>query len=731
MPPLVETLEPLRIKKVTVLGAGPVGVGIAAHLANLGFEVSLLDSSAARAEESVAKAIQAKPAQFYTQEQIECVRCGGTDDDLGVLEAVDWVCEALPENVATKRELLATVEQMVPAHAIVTTATDFLDVSEVSAGRSESFRRRFFGAHFMPPPRYVKLLELTTTTDTDPQLAKRAALFFEEHVGRRVVLTKNTPGFVSCRIGVWEILHALHTAEKLQLDIELVDAVTSLVYGTPGIGVSRLADAIGLDFLSEVAGGVAARCADDPLHAAYRPPASLASLIGRGCLGEKVGRGYNRIERGEAFIVDLVTLAYRQVRPPYVASLKDLAAAPPSERLRLGLGLRDEAGEFLRTHFVPTLQRTDALKESISNSVRDIDDAVKWAFGRSFGPFEMMDQVGREAVGVQGEPFYRDGRFRSFAGAYVPLDADPRYKPLEAYPVAREEAEFVVRDLGDGVRGVTLRPTDGIASPAFVEDVHRLLDSGDLDRFVLTFAGKERPFTYDLPFLLDKLGKNDVMAIELTVRRLQELTAKLSGMRCVAAVEGRCFGAFFEMAMQCAALVAHPEAVVGLNLAHAGLIPAGGGLTAMRLRNQDLGLKALADAALQIVSASRSTCAEDAKRKGFLRQNDRIVSHPDRLLWEAIELAKTVEPAPKPNWAVFGGPLAGVLDRRQDESKGRLALTAHDEAIGEKVKLVFARAGTYAESLAQERRGFIDLCGKALTQARMRHLIANGTPLRN
>ena len=731
MPPLVETLEPLRIKKVAVLGAEPMGVAIAAHLANLGFEVSLLDTSTARAEEGLAKAAQAKPPQFYTQEQAESLHCGNTEDGLEVLEDVDWVCEAFPEDLTAKRNLLAAIDPVVPGHTLVTTATAVLDVAELSEGLSESLRRRFMGAHFLPSPRYVKLLELTTAPATDAEMAKRAARFFEDKVGRRVVEARNTPGFIACRLGIWEILHAIHVAERLRLNLELVDAATDLVYGTTGIGFSRLADAFGLDYVASVAAGIAARSDGDPRAAALKPPASLASLIERGCLGDKVGRGYNRSEGDDAFVVDLVTLAYRQASKPDAASLAELASCPASERLRVGLGLRDEVGEFLRGHFVPTLQCADALKEEISRNVRDIDDAMKWGFGRSFGPFEMIDRLGHDAVGSQGGAFYKDGRYRAFSGVYVNVDSDPKYKPLADYPIIADEPDYIVRDLGDGIRCVTVQPEAGVASPRLVESIHGLLDRGELDRFVLTLPNQDRPFTYDLPFLLEALAKGDVMPVEHAIRRLQELTAKLSQMRCVAVVAGHCLGAFFEAAMQCPAVVVHAEAVVGLSHAAAGLIPVGGGLAAMRIRNQDLGLRALADAALQIVSASRSTCAEDARRKGFLRQNDRIATHPDRLLWEAKELAATVEPAAKTNWDMLGGPLAGVIDRRKDESKARLGLTAHDEVICEKVKLVFARSANYAEALSHERRGFLDLCAKALTQARMRHLVTHGTPLRN
>lgn len=727
----METLEPLQIKKVAVLGAGATGAGIAAHLANLGFEVTVMEASAERAEEAVARAAQAKPPMFYLSEIAETIRCGSWIENLEWLGDMDWVCEAVGEDPALKATTFAALDPVLAAHTVITTCTEVGSVASLTAGRSASFRRRFMGTHFMPSPRYAKLLELTAGRDTDPTLLRRMAQFLEDKAGRRVVATKDTPGFIAHRLGIWSLLHAVQIAEKLRIGVELVDAVTSAIDCPMGLGATRALDALGLDHVRDLATLIAAGCEDDPDVGVLQVPASLAALIDRGCFGDKVGRGFARSEGGEDLVFDLVTHAYRQFQEPGVPALAELRAMPAAVRLSAGLTLRDEVGEFCRLHYLPVLRYADRIKETISHSVCDIDRAMAWGYRKRVGPFALADEVGRERLGFGDGPFYAEGEFRSFGGAMIAVDADSRYRRIDDYPVLEQRNGVVIRDLGDDVQGLCILPDGGPLSPAVVEELHTLLDSGSLKRFVAVFPGDASPFSYDLSFVLERIAASDLASIEKTLRRLQELALKLSRARCVGAVYGHCTGAIFELAMACPIVAIDAEAVVGLTASQAGLIPAAGGLAAMRLRTQDAGPRAMADAAMQVLVAAKSTCAEDARRKGLLRQTDKTIHHPDRLISEAKETALKVEPDTPRSWLTLDGPLAGMMDRRRDELKPRWGFTAHDLLLAEKIKQVFARATSLDDALSHERRGFIELCGKALTQARMRHLVVHGKPIRN
>jgi 3-hydroxyacyl-CoA dehydrogenase len=707
-----------------------MGSGIAAHLANLGFDVTLLDLTQASVESGFERARQARPPHFYVKETASNVRLGSIEHNLDWIAEADWVCEAIIERLDAKQSLFEAIEPHLRPDAMISTNTSGIEIALLAEGRSESFRERFMGTHFFNPPRYLKLLELIPNPDTLPPAVEAMTRFLEDRVGRRVVLAKDTPGFIANRFGMWSMFHAIHTAEKLDLSIEQVDAITGPFLGRPKSGSFRLNDLVGLDIMQDIGQNLVNRCPNDPHCGNFRSPRSMVTLLERGWIGEKSGQGYYRREGREFVALDFRTLAYRQRQDPDMSTLGPIMKLPLGERVRQALEMRNEIGEFLRNHLLPVLRYADYLAPEISYSVQDFDRVMKWGFGWEMGPFEMIDAIGHDVVGVRDEPYYRNAEVRGFDGAYISLPDEPQYKTVQDFEVIEVRDGFNVRDLGDGVSALCLTTKMGTINPSMIKDMIDLLKGDSIRRFVLTSEGRSYSAGFDLSFFIDRLNEGNVGAIDEALINLQTLGLMLAERPGVAAVYGHCLGAGLELAMNCSIVAAHPETQIGLPEAKVGLLPGGGGTALMRLRNQS-SARTLADTALMLTLGTIASGPDEARRMGYLRGTDMTVYHPDRLITEAKELALTVQAEERPEWTKPEGPLVGMIDRLQEERKARGELSDHDELIGDKIKAVFAKTSSFDEALARERQEFLELCLRALTVARIRHMLDHGKPLRN
>lgn len=720
----------LNIRNVCVVGAGTMGSGIAAHLANLGFQVTLLDVTLAAATEGLERARLARPPRFYVPERANEIRLGGIDEHLAWISEADWVCEAVVEQPAVKRSLYAAIDPILRPDAMVTTNTSGLEIGLLAEGLTDAFRSRFMGAHFFNPPRYLKLLELIPTPETDPALVEAMTRFLEEKAARRVIRAKDTPGFIANRFGMWSMFQAIHVAERLQLTIEEVDAITGPFLGRPKSGSFRLNDIVGLDVMRDIAINLRTRCPNDPYIRSLELPSSLFNLLARGWIGDKAGHGYYRKEGRELLAIDFNTLAYRQKRDVALPSLDRLMELPLGERVRAALDLRDQTGEFLREYLVPTLRYADALKDEISHGVLDFDRVMMWGFGWEQGPFAMADAIGHERLGIEPKPFYREHEVRGFDGTFFTPKSEPEYRPLSSYPVVEEREFLRIRDLGDGILSVGLTSKMGVLNPQVVGDLRAVLDRKALDRFVLTSEARSFSAGFDLSFFQAAIQAGRYEDVELAIIGLQELGEALEAHRAVAAVFGHCLGGGLELALSCAHVVADAETQIGLPEAKVGLLPAGRGATLMRLNNQS-NARRLSEVAVTLAEGAVAGSADMARVLGYLRATDVTVYHPDRLIAEAKQVALRAELPVVPAWAVMDGPLSGMVDRALSVAKSRGELTDHDELIGHKIKLIFAKSPGYREALAKERFEFLDLTHRSLTQARIRHMLETKRPLRN
>jgi 3-hydroxyacyl-CoA dehydrogenase len=427
--------------------------------------------------------------------------------------------------------------------------------------------------------------------------------------------------------------------------------------------------------------------------------------------------------------LDLRTYAYRQLQTPAFDSIDRLARAPLGERLRAALDLKDPVGEFVRRFLPPALAYAAELGPQISHSVQDFDRVMRWGFGWEAGPFEQIDLIGAERLGLAEGPWYRSGEMRAFDGSWMAQRSEPEFRALADYPIIEDRGPLRIRDLGEGVHSVSLLTKMGAVSPEAVLAMHRLLDENSLDRFVLAGEGAAFSVGFDLRFFVQALADKADGAIAEAIESLQSLCLRLSQTRSVAAVHGWCLGGGFEVALGCSRIVADAEAKIGLPESRVGLVPGGGGTMQMRIR-AGADAQKLASLVAALAAGRISENADDAARIGYLARTDVVVDHPDGLITRAREEALRIEPEARP-WTVAAGPLAGMVDAALEKASAIDPLTGYDRAIAERLKNVMTKADSLEDGLERERTAFFELIHEGQTLARMNHMLETGKPLRN
>lgn len=718
-------------RRVCVIGAGTMGSGIAAHLANLGFDVTILEQTKQLADEKLAHAAKLRPPHFFLPGTVGTIKTGSISEDLDAIRNADWVCEAIIEKLDAKKSLFELIDPLIRDDAFVSTNTSGLEINLLIEGRTESFRRKFVGTHFFNPPRYLKLLELIPTQETDPAVIDAYVKFFHDSAARRCVVVKDTPGFIANRYGMWSMYHAVQVAEKLGLTIEEVDAITGPFIGRPKSASFRLNDLVGLDIMEDIAKNLIERCPHDPHTDVLQTPKSIAYLIEKGWIGSKAGQGYYKKEGNQFVSFDLKTHAYRETLAPNLPKLDELGRLPFGERLRAALTDKSEVGEFLRLYLKPALQYADSIKAEIAHNVRDFDRVMQWGFGWEHGPFATIDAIGAEHLEISTQPFYQGAEIQNNAGSYFTPAPEPEFATIQDFPILSQHDGFNVRDMGDGVHAISTTSKMGVIAPSLVKSLSEYLNSETSQRFVLTSEARVFSAGFDLKFFVDRIEASDFDAIDQAIADFQNLNATIGRFPSVAAVWGFCIGGGFELAAGCTLIAASPETQIGLPEALVGLIPGGAGNAVMRLRAQTGGAKKLVEAAQLLATGTLSTNADDARRICYLRDEDITVYHPDRLLTEAKALVLKAEPLSRPSWQEINGPVKGMIDRMQQELVKLGFLSNHDQVINDKVKHVFADATNWEDANDRERRAFVELCREGLSLARMRHMLESNKPLRN
>jgi 3-hydroxyacyl-CoA dehydrogenase len=767
------------ITSVAVLGAGTMGAQIALHCANAGIPALLLDLTADAAREGLERARRLKPDPQFTPDTRRLVTTMSFDEGIPLLKSVDWIMEAIVERLDLKQQLLARVDEARRPGSIVSSNTSGIPIGVLAEGRSQDFRRHWLGTHFFNPPRYLRLLELIPTPETDPAVVQTISHFADHFLGKGVVIAKDTPNFIGNHIALYGVVRTLEAVASGRFTIEEVDAITGPALGRPGSATFRTMDIAGLDILAHVMRNLAERLDDEADRAAFALPPFLEQMIARGLLGEKSGKGFYERRKGaagesEIWTLDLNTLDYRARQPARIASL-DAAKAIDDVRPRVKalFGAKDKAGQFLRETLAPTLLYAARVTPHIAHSIDDVDRVMKWGFAWDLGPFELFDAIGvREVVeaaqatgghaaagGIPplvqevldaGRNAFRDQPLPAAAGDLLILRA-----ARDQHRIVKKNAGASLVDLGDGVFCVEFHSKMN----AIGADTIQMLQFGVKEAArngVALVVGNDAPnFTAgaNLMLVLLEAQEGNWDDIDLAIRTFQQATMGLrySDVPVVVAPAGLCFGGGTEMALHGDRVQAAAETYMGLVEVGVGLIPAGGGTKEMLVRAmQQLPTpqsdplpyvqKAFETVALAKVSAS----GPDALRLGYLADTDGFTMNRERLIADAkakaLERVRAgyVKPAPRPAIPVGGASVAAALKLGVHLASRAGRASDHDALIGRRLAHIFAggdapHATTVSEQhlLDLEREAFLALLGERKTLERIQHTLKSGKPLRN
>jgi 3-hydroxyacyl-CoA dehydrogenase len=730
------------IREVTVLGAGVMGAAIAAHLANAGLRVRLLDivprdapAGDPKARNKVALAgldgaRKAKPAAFFSPRFETLVSVGNLEDDLEAAAAhSDVVIEAVIENLGIKQKIYERLDTY-GGRAVITSNTSGLRIADLMQGRSAGFRARFCITHFFNPPRYLKLVEIVAGADTAPETLARAEALCGVLCGKGLVRAKDTPNFIANRIGTFALMRTLDEAVKQGYTVEEVDAVFGPATGRPKSAVFRTADVVGLDTLVHVTKNCADALPNDERRAVFEPPPVLTQLVDKKWLGAKTKQGFYKKVGNDILQLDLKTFEYGPQKKPRFDSLGAARGTEDvDEKLRRVVGGNDRAAALARTVLYETLIYSANRLGEIADSIVDIDRALRWGFGWERGPFETWDALGvkataakmeaagytvpgwvKEQIAAQGEgmKFYRtDGPGKTaqlgMRGGFTPIAENPRVLSLDAVRASGGEVErngsASILDLGDGVFCLEFHAKMNAIDPDIVAMTMKAVDRAERDGVALVI-GNDAPDAFcagaNLFALVVALGQENTKGIDDMVVGFQNACARTKYARVpvVGAPFGLTLGGGAEIVMGCQTVRAAAELYLGCVEVGVGLVPAGGGCMEMAARAS---ARAADDAQFDILSLLRfpflnlatarvSTSAEEARDLGYLRQGDSVSMARETLLADAKALALGIaragyRPPPPRMIRVIGEGGAATLRAALHNLLGAHQITEHDAKV--------------------------------------------------
>jgi 3-hydroxyacyl-CoA dehydrogenase len=687
----------VRIRKVAVLGSGVMGSGIAAHVANAGLPVLMLDIVPPKAgprEDTTSKAFRNKfatgalanlrkqrPAPLFTPAVLDLIEVGNFEDDLGRIAECDWVVEVVKEEMGVKQALFAKVEPFLKPGTVISSNTSGLSIVGMLEGRGPAFRKNFLVTHFFNPVRYMKLLELVPGKDTDVQVLERMARFGEEVLGKGIVYAKDSTNFIANRVGTYGMLRVLAELQKAELTVEEVDKIFGPALGRPKSAVFRTTDIVGLDTFVHVAKNCYDTLVNDEERETFRVPAFVEQMLQKGMLGDKTGQGFYKLLRKpdgekEILALDLTTLTYR---PQGKVRFESLGAArnieDVGERIRTVLNGTDKAARFAERVTLDTLAYASRRIPEISDDLVNIDRALRWGFAWDLGPFQAWDVYGvrkgvarMKELGLKPAAWVEDmlsaGRESFYA---VEGGKDTAWDiPSKKAKVVPENArilrvEYLRRgnkqvetndssslwDAGDGVFLLEFHSKMNALDDAMIGMMNTALDRTEREGRGLVIGNDGANFSAgaNLMGLLMAIKSDDMASVAKLVETFQKANQRMrySPVPVVAAPFGLTLGGGAEVSMGANAIQAAAELYMGLVEVGVGLIPGGGGNLQL-LRNlygpfatdKDFDpLPFLKKAFLSIGTAKVATSAEEAREAGFLSARDGISLNRDFLLADA------------------------------------------------------------------------------------------------
>ena len=775
-----------EIKKAGVIGAGVMGSAIAAHLANAGVPVVLMDivpkgakNRNAIAEGALEKLLRSEPPAFMHKKGADLITSANIEDHLDLLSGVDWIIEAIVEERKTKSDLYRRIEKVRKEGSVISSNTSTLPLAKLVEGLPARFARDFLITHFFNPPRYMRLLELVAGPRTRPETVQAIRDFADRRLGKTVVLCHDTPGFIANRIGAFWLECAVAEAVDRELTIEEADAIIGSSFGVPKTGVFGLLDLIGLDVMMKVDASLADILpANEPYQAIRRDLPLLRRMIEQGHTGRKGKGGFYRLKSdGEGRVresIDLTSGDYRPTTKPALDSLEAGAAAALGALIEHS----DKGGSYAWAVLSQTLAYAAALVPEIADDISAVDRAMRLGYNWTHGPFELIDRLGagylakrlkkdskelpallEKAANAGG--FYRvhDGRLQHFTvgGGYLDAPREEGILLLSDIKLAQaplfENSSASLWDVGDGAVCLEVHTKMNTIDPGVFAVIRKALEIVQSGYKALLIYNEGQHFSAGVNLGLALFSANVAAwsMIEELLTQGQEIyqALKCSTFPVVGASSGLALGGGCELLLHCDAVQAHAESTIGLVETAVGVVPAWGGCKELLARlsvdpRGPRGPMPPVTAAFETIGLAKvAKSALEAKGLGFLRPSDGITFNRDRLLADAkvkaLELANGYRPPETVKLTLPGpaGKAALGLMLRDLRAKGEA--TAHDEAVADALAEVLT-GGPEADStepvseddvLRLERAAFMRLVKSEATLARIEHMLETGKPLRN
>jgi len=795
-----------KIEKVAVLGSGVMGSQIAAHLSNVGIETYLLDitpKDLTPEEEAKGLTLQSKevrnrivnkglefaknikPSAFYDTSFIKRIKVGNFDDDLKIVNEVDWIIEVIVEKLEPKKDLLAKVDSLRRKGTIVSSNTSGIPIKSICSNLSDDFKKHFLGTHFFNPPRYLKLLEIIPHEDTLPEVVDFMSYFGDKVLGKGIVKCKDTPNFIANRIGVFGIMNSIHLMMKHDLNIVEIDKLMGPVSGKPKSAMFRTSDVVGLDTMVHVAKNIYDALPNDECREIFLMPDFVNKMIENKWLGQKTKQGFYKKVDKDIFYLDYKDMEYKplpKVNFPCLQSVKQIDSL--KQRLDTIAYSEDKGAKFFWEATIDTLIYSANRIPEIADDIVSIDNAMKWGFGWDLGPFEVWDALGLEksveklksegkkipekilemlSLGhksfyknIEGNTFYYDFQTKTYKPIKYPEGIILLSSLKDKGKVIKKNASASLIDLGDGVACLEFHSkmnTLGGDIITLLQDSLKIVEE-NYEGLVIGNQGQNFSVGANIMLVLMAAIEGEWDEIDLMVRAFQKaaMSIKYSKKPVVSAPFGMTLGGGVELSFVASKVVACSELYMGLVEVGVGVIPAGGGTKELTIRAMDR-VKNIPDAepfpflkqAFENIGMAKvSTSAYEAKNMGLLRESDRIVVNKDRLIDEAkktvLELAKIgYSPGtPRDDIQVLGRSALSAFKLGLYTMKEGGYISEHDLLIGTKLAnilcggdLIIPRKVSEQYLLDLEREAFLSLCGTRKTQERIQSMLKTGKALRN
>ncbi|WP_349742022.1 3-hydroxyacyl-CoA dehydrogenase/enoyl-CoA hydratase family protein [Roseateles cavernae] len=758
-----------QVRKVAVLGAGVMGAQIAAHLVNVKVPVVLFDLPAKEGAKNgiVSKAVEGlkklKPAPLAVPENAALIQRANYEEHLELLKDCDLIIEAIAERMDWKLDLYTKIAPFIAPHAIVASNTSGLSITKLSEVLPEEIKPRFCGIHFFNPPRYMYLVELINTPTTRPEVIDQLESFVTTAVGKGVVRANDTPNFVANRVGIAGMMATMIEAEKFGLSVDVVDDLTGKKLGRASSGTFRTADVVGLDTMAHVVKTMQDNLKDDPFYSTYATPKVLAALIEKGALGQKTGAGFYKKVGKDIQRLDFASGEYVAGGKKADDIVARMLKKPAADRIKLLRESSNPQAQFLWSILRDSFHYAAVHLNTVADTAREIDFAMRWGFGSSQGPFELWQAAGWKQVAewisadiaegktlssaplpawVSEGPVAENGGVHSTQGSWSA--AEGKFKPRAKLPVYQRQA-FPESLVGEGAaeplkagteefknEEIRVWSLDGevlvasitaklhLISPTVTEGLLKAVEIAEAKYKGLVIWSPDDVFSAgaNLEALMPVFMKSGAKGIAPEEKKLQDMMLRIryANVPVVAAMRGLALGGGAELAVHCARRVAHMESYVGLVEVGVGLIPGGGGLTYIARRAAEMAKAGNADADIfaflkdgftTAATAKVATSALEAKKNGFLLDSDIVVPNKDELLHVASSQARSMfesgyRPPLKALFPVAGRSGIATIKGQLANMRDGGFISAHDYHLAALIADVVCGGEVEAGSLVDE-----------------------------